>query len=294
MLERRSDTNPGEATGPNAQTLNELFSTREATIGTDHTVARNGQWDDPCPCDSGKKYEQCHGGNTLSTDLVQAVTKMNPEFHKLDGILTGLAEACLNPARGETVQVIGVCSAQRGEGKTTVSLGLATALARRIGKEILLVEADLANPTLAEDLQGPTGSGFVESLGAEEIPERAIQPTPVGHLAIMTAGQAAAEPFSILDGGGLRSLLRLLRDRFRYIVLDMPAILDREESGRLIEVVDGVVMVIEAGRSSKEVTEAGIAAIGEDRLLGVVLNRAWSPTPSWISKILSTEQGPTA
>lgn len=271
MWERFSVSSSGEVAGPRERTLKEvLLSARDSAIEADEVMARNGR--------------------EASKDLVQAVTKMNPEFRRLDGILTGLAEACLNPVKGGNVQVIGVCSAQKGEGKTTVSLGLATALARRAGSEVLLVEADLASPVLADDLNDESVEGLTDCLGVEETLERAIRPTPVGHLAIMTAGQAAREPFSVLDGGGLRSLLRLLRERFRYIVLDMPAILEREESGRLVELVDGVVMVIQAGRSSKEVTEAGIGAIGQDRLLGVVLNRAASSAPGWVSKILATEQ----
>ena len=108
------------------------------------------------------------GSGGLTRELVQAVMKRNPEFERLDGIMSSLAEACLNPTTKDMVKVIGVCSATQGEGKTTVALGLATALARRSGSDVLLIEGDLANPTLAEDLQRDPSPGLVECLQLEE------------------------------------------------------------------------------------------------------------------------------
>ena len=235
----------------------------------------------------GRVRELGHGRATQ--DLVRAVTSRNPEFQQLDGVLTRLAETCLNPPAKDTVQIIGVCSAARGEGKTTVALGLATALARRGGSEVLLMEGDLANPTMADDLQRDSAGGLVECLTVEESLEAATQPTPIPHLSIITAGESHQDPFSLLSRGTLRHLLRALRSRYRYILLDMPAILEREEAGQLVELVDGVILVIAAGKVSREVTESGIAAVGRDKLMGVVLNRAQSAAPRWLSRILLTD-----
>lgn len=235
------------------------------------------------------KGQKKFGSGGLTRELVQAVIERNPEFQRLDGVMASLAEACLNPPGKETVQIIGVCSAAEGEGKTTVALGLATALARRGGSGVLLIEADLANPTLAEDLQRNSSAGLVECLQVEEALEAAIQPTLIDHLSIITAGQASDDPISLLSRANLGQLLLALRSRYRYILLDMPAILEREEAGRLAELVDGVILVIAAGKVSKEVTESGVAAIGKDKLMGVVLNRARPAAPSWLIRILSTD-----
>lgn len=240
--------------------------------------------------ETGRKKKPASEG--VTRDLVQAVIRRNPDFQRLDGILTSLAEACLNPTVADRVQVVGVCSAAKGEGKTTVALGLATALAHRGGSQVLLIEGDLASPTLAKDLQKNESPGLVECLLGDETLEAVIQPTPIENLAIITAGQVGEDPISLLTRTDLRQLLETLRSRYRYILLDMPAILEREDAGRLVELVDGVMLVIAAGRVPKEVTESGVAAIGRDKLMGVVLNRAQTTAPRWLNRILSDGESP--
>lgn len=225
----------------------------------------------------------------FSREDVEQVIKLNPDFLRLDGILTSLAEACLHPRAGNGARVLGVCSAVRGEGKTTVALGLATALARRAASDVLLMEGDLANPTLAELLPDVSSVGLAECLRSEGALDAAVQPTPVPHLSVMAAGQGTDAPFTVLGEQNLRLLFGLLKERFRYVLLDMPAILEREEAGRLVELVDGVILVIGAGSASREVTEAGVAAIGKDKLTGIVLNRVSSAAPSWLSRMISTD-----
>lgn len=289
MLKKLLFSDAGEAARREEQMLSRLSTSAPQGAGPDESTLKR-LFTSPTRESSHQTEDAEQNGRRSSDELVRAVIRKNPDFLRLDGILTSLAEACLNPVTGETVQVIGVCSAEKGEGKTTIALGLATALARRVASEILLLEGDITSPTMAIDLHRETEQGLTECLAVEESLEQAIQSTPVGHLSVMTAGRAAGEPFSILKGSSLRTLLHVLRRRFRYIILDMPAILEREETGRLVELVDGVILVVEAGRSSKEVTEAGIAAIGPDKLIGAVLNRAQTSAPRWISKILSTEE----
>ncbi len=231
-------------------------------------------------------------GEGLTREVVQEVVKQNPDFLRLDGILTGLAEACLDRQAVNGARVLGVCSAARGEGKTTVALGLATALARRGASDVLLMEGDLASPTLAELLPDSSSAGLAECLRSEGAMDHAIQRTPVPHLAIMTAGEGTDAPLTVLGEENLQHLLRFLKARFGYILVDMPAILEREEAGRLAELVDGVILVIGAGCVSREVTELGVAAIGKDKLIGVVLNRFNEAAPSWLSRLLSTDGAP--
>lgn len=222
-------------------------------------------------------------------DMARAVIANDPAFNRLDGILTGLAEACMNPVLIDTVQVIGLCSAAKSEGKTTVAIGLATALANRMGNDVLLLETDLRNPTLAEDLGYNPTPGLTDCLLGEAPVESAVQPTALPHLFIMTAGVFNQDPLFILGKEDLRQLLRVLRSRYRYIVLDMPAILEREEAGRLVELADRVILVVSAGKTAREVTEQGAAAIGRDKLMGVVLNRAQPAAPRWLTRILSAD-----
>lgn len=227
-------------------------------------------------------------GETM-LDLVEAVMKRNPEFRRLDGVLAGLAKTYLNGQTGKAPQVVGVCSTARGEGKTTVVMGLATALARRHHSHVLLVEGNLGSATLAKDLGREVGPGLAECLRGEADLDAVIQPTPTENLFIITAGQAGDDPISMLGNGNLKELVLTLRSHYSYIIVDMPAVLEGEEVGRLVDLVDGVILVIAAGLVSKDMIESGVAAIGRDKLMGVILNRVHSAAPRWLSRIFSAD-----
>lgn len=227
----------------------------------------------------------------VTPEVMRSVIKKNPDFHRLDAILAGLAKVCLNghhESDGET-RVIGVCSALHGEGKTTTSASLATALALRGGVDVLLIEADLQTPTIAADLGRDGGPGLVECLQGEASDAAAIRRSPIERLSIMTAGRPTATPLPLLAQPGLRQLVSSLRSRFAFIVVDMPPVLERSESALLLELVDSAILVVQAGRASREVVEEAIASIGREKVLGVVLNRSHSSAPHWLTRIVSQE-----
>lgn len=227
----------------------------------------------------------------VTQDIMRSVIKKNPEFHRLDAILAGLAKACLNghaPSDGEA-RVIGVCSALQGEGKTTTSASLATALAVRGGVEVLLLEADLQTPTLAADLGREGCPGLVECLQGEATDAAIVRRSPIERLSIIAAGRATATPLPLLAQPRLRQLMSSLRSRYAFIIVDMPGVLERTESALILELLDKVILVVQAGRASPELVESAVASIGRERLMGVVLNRSRSSAPHWLTRIVTPE-----
>jgi capsular exopolysaccharide synthesis family protein len=225
--------------------------------------------------------------------LLQAVVKANPQFKRLDGLLTGLADACMNEAENDT-HVVGVCSSIRGEGKTTIAMGLATAIARRAAAPVLLVECDLETPTLARDLNLTSEGGVAECLSASASWTDVIQKSNIEHLSIITAGEATGDPLSLLNRPEMDRFVEEIREHFQYIVFDMPPILEREDAARLVEVVDKVIFLIGAGKVSQEIVESGVTAVGKDKLMGVVLNGAWSHAPEWLARLVMADEGAPA
>jgi hypothetical protein len=73
----------------------------------------------------------------------------------------------------------------------------------------------------------------------------------------------------------------------------MPPILEREDCSRLVELVDNIIFLIGAGKVSQEVVESGVAAVGRDKMLGVVLNGAWNHAPEWISRLVMSGEAST-
>jgi capsular exopolysaccharide synthesis family protein len=233
-------------------------------------------------------------GDDINAELMADVIRKNPEFKKLDSILAAIAHVCLNGHTEQGARVIGVCSAFKGEGKTTTSVALATSLALRGGVDVLLIEADLETPSLAHDLRRDNGPGLVECLQGEAGDAAVIRRTPIPRLSIMTAGRPTATPLPLLAQPGLRQLITGMRSRYAYVILDMPAVLERAETALLLELVDKAILVIQAGRASPGVAEEAVATIGREKLMGVVLNRSHSSAPRWLSRIMSQETPPPA
>jgi Mrp family chromosome partitioning ATPase len=239
----------------------------------------------------------------LHTLAVKAIER-NETFYLLDSILAGLARDCPGGAGPEPGKIHAVCSIDRGEGKSTISLALATALAHRGEGDVLLVEADLRSPTLAADL-GRWDKPGLEDFLRQRIPlENAIQQTPVDRLRIVTASASqpsaqkfplrltADEPAHLLGQPFLRQALEGLRSSYSTIIIDLPA-LSGGEAIPLIDLLDGVVLVIKAGQTSKERMERAVSLIGREKLVGVVLNNVRHSAPWWLRRILS-EDGESA
>src|SRR5437588_10488389 len=92
---------------------------------------------------------------------------------------------------GFTSEVLAVCSAIAGEGKTTVAVGLATTIAQDFPeRRVVLVETDFQRPTLAEDFDVEAAPGLVDCVATNEPLQTAIRPTFLDNLHIVPVGGA--------------------------------------------------------------------------------------------------------
>jgi succinoglycan biosynthesis transport protein ExoP len=177
--------------------------------------------------------------------------------------------------------VIGCVSARPGEGKTTISANFAFFLASA-GFRTLLVDWDLRRQSLSQMLSPGRQSGFADVASGAVALENALWNEPATGLtflpaaAFRDAGAAGRmrDPDAILSGFG--ELLATLRARFDYIVVDLPAMLPVVDAAVAARLMDGVLIVVEWGKTPLAVVQDSIAQsqIDPERLLGVVLNKA--------------------
>jgi Mrp family chromosome partitioning ATPase len=92
----------------------------------------------------------------------------------------------------------------------------------------------------------------------------------VGPLAVLTAGDAA-DIAAVLRNPRLASTMETLRSSFSLVVLDLPPALALSDAGRLATSADGIVLVVRAGETPRDVVRMAIDSL-PDRLLGIVLN----------------------
>ncbi len=156
-----------------------------------------------------------------------------------------------------------VTSTQPGEGKSTSALAIARALAR-VGEKVLIIDADLRNPSLHKVLQVSNESGLSNLLVSDAPLLPLVQRTPTPNLSLLTVGQIPPNPAELLSGPGLERVLGDAQAAFDHVILDGPPILGLADAPVLASKVDGTVFVMEAGR-----TRATQARHALDRLFAI-------------------------
>jgi receptor protein-tyrosine kinase len=165
-----------------------------------------------------------------------------------------------------------VTSPRAGEGKSTTAINLALALAHS-GHRVAIVDADLREPALAKQLKLKARVGLTDVLTGDATLETAMhtyRPT----LEVLFAGQVPPNPSEMLGSQKMLSVIDELVEKFDYVIFDAPPVLPVTDAVVLATQVDGVVMVVRQGRTSR--AAAGDAArrlnAVNANLVGFVLN----------------------
>lgn len=178
---------------------------------------------------------------------------------------------------GHEPVALAVVSANEGDGRTTVALHLAAAVATTDAR-VLVIDGDVHHPAIRERLGIPDGPGFVEAVteGARIMPV-AYEPVP----GLYVLGTRPAVNASDAPPGHIDNLLKRASDLFDLVVLDTPALLSTDEARTLAAAADDVLLVCGLGGSTADLEEsvAALKMIGAN-VVGVVINRATArPVP---------------
>jgi polysaccharide biosynthesis transport protein len=173
---------------------------------------------------------------------------------------------------GKACQVVAVTSPAGGEGKTVTSINLAVMLSRTGSGRVLLVECDLRKPSVGTYLGLAHSSGVGDLLQRSE--ETPVEPYlhQVGQLSVLLGGNPLSDPLEVLSSDRTRLLLDRLRKNFQFIVLDLPPILPVADSRVMADLSDGVVLVVRAGQTRRELLQHALERFPVPNILGVVLN----------------------
>lgn len=166
-----------------------------------------------------------------------------------------------------------------GEGKTLTALNLALALAQDVNTCVFLVDLDLQRPRVASylgmsALQGEKGlSDYL--LGDENI-ENIIYSPDVERFAVIPNFQPLEQSSELLASPRMLDLLRMLENETprRIVIFDMPPILASDDVLAFAPQLDGVLLVVGEGATSRDSLRSAKEVLAEMNLLGVVLNRS--------------------
>ncbi|SPP97735.1 polysaccharide biosynthesis tyrosine autokinase [Bradyrhizobium vignae] len=174
-------------------------------------------------------------------------------------------------------RVLATTSTLPNEGKSTLSTNLAQLMAHG-GARVILVDADLRNPSLSRALVPDAKIGLVDVVAQKVRLEDALVVDSETKLSILPAGTTSKllHTNEILASKAMHALVTELRSKFDYVVLDMPPMAPVVDVRVTSSFVDSYVFVVEWGRTKIDVVSHNLRGSPEiqDKLLGVVLNKA--------------------
>jgi len=181
---------------------------------------------------------------------------------------------------GRAPKTLLITSSLPGEGKTTTAVNTAISLAQT-GANVLIIDADMRRPRLRSIFHLPEQDGLSSILSSEAKPEQmlgAIMKDPTTGVSVLTSGPIPPNPAELLGSDQMRKLIAVLSIPFTHIVIDSPPVSSFTDGVLIATIVDGVLLVVHGGKSSKAVVRRSrqlLLDVGA-KLVGVVLNNVSS------------------
>lgn len=174
-------------------------------------------------------------------------------------------------AKGHKTLVI--TSAVPKEGKTTTSLNISVSLAQA-GLRVLLVDGDMRRGEVHKFFGLEGGRGLSDVLAGQAKPESVIQRTGLPNLDLVATGPFPSNPAELILRNEFNAFVDYARRTYDRIVFDCPPVMAVSEAAILASLVDGVVMVVWAGQTSRKLAQLSLQVLRQrgSNMLGCVLN----------------------
>jgi polysaccharide biosynthesis transport protein len=247
--------------------LSKLFQPEEKSPGV--LPGLSGNWE--------------RGNGSANASLVAAHSEQTIVTEAFRAALTSillptLDDVLLPTLEGLSRRVIVLTSPGPGAGKTTVTSNLGIAMAE-IGRRVLLVDADLRRPRLNQVFRLSNSWGLCDLLRADDLVEnhgifQMARHSDVSGLDVLTSGDARGNPTYLLYSPRFGRLLSKARREYDLVLIDAPPAIQLADARVLGRLADGVILVIHAGRTTREGAAFCCQRFAEDgaRVLGTILN----------------------
>ena len=178
-------------------------------------------------------------------------------------------------------KVVAITSSLPNEGKSTTAINLAISFCQG-GNSVVLVEADLRRPKISNylEMSNKSGFGLSEILSSTKKVSLALlnQSTykyAETNLRVINSGKIPGNPSELLGSERFDQMISLLKKKYDYVIIDCPPLLPVADAAIVSTRVDGVIILVHAGKTSKNEllgSRAAIESVGA-AILGVVLNK---------------------
>jgi len=187
----------------------------------------------------------------------------------------------------ESIKTILFTGTAHGNGTSTTAVSFATTLARDCHLNVLLLDVNLRCPSLHDVFNIEPNHGLSNLLTENKKPPF-FKKVGHGDLYVIPSGGKHSGPLTLFESKRFDDFLKKVRKDFAYVILDAPPVNSYSEPRVIGTKVDGVILVIESGKTRKQVAIRAKQELEEAgaKVLGVILNRRKHYIPEWIYKRL--------
>ena len=179
------------------------------------------------------------------------------------------------------LKIICITSSKKDEGKTTVLSNLGVSFAK-IDKKVLLIDADLRNPSISKMFDTSNTQGLMDILLGKKNIQDCVKKTKQENLYILTGGTIPPNPAEVLSSKKMSEFIESIKDEYDYIFIDSPPVGVVSDASIISAYSDGVIFVVGANE-----VDSNLAKIAKERLdsvkaniVGVILNKFKTDTNS--------------
>ncbi len=176
--------------------------------------------------------------------------------------------------KDDPINTIMITSSDKKEGKTITAINLAVAMANVIDYPVVLVDADLRNPSVHRYLGIESEYGLSDYLTGRASLSDVLFRTGIGELILLPGGQPPENPAELLSSERMKNLVHELKIRHKggYVIFDSSPILLTSDPLSLGSLMDGVLFIIHAALTSEKSASQAISLIKGCNILGIVFN----------------------
>ena len=179
------------------------------------------------------------------------------------------------------LKIICITSSKKDEGKTTVLSNLGVSFAK-LDKKVLLIDADLRNPSISKMFDTSNTQGLMDILLGKRNIQDCVKKTKQENLYILTGGTIPPNPAEVLSSKKMSEFIESIKDEYDYIFIDSPPVGVVSDASIISAYSDGVIFVVGANE-----VDSNLAKIAKERLdsvkaniVGVILNKFKTDTNS--------------
>jgi protein-tyrosine kinase len=169
---------------------------------------------------------------------------------------------------------IAITSSLPNEGKTLTAMNLALCYSQLPDLRVLVIDADLRTKGLTHLLGQVDKAGLAEVLAGQVTPDGAVLGTNYNNLFVLPAGSVAKPAAEYFTGTRWAELLGWGRESFKVVIVDSPPVRPMGDFDLISTACDGIVMVVRAHRTGRELLQKTAKTLDAKKILGVVFNAA--------------------